>query len=140
MERDRLIHILKDYYLAKEEVSFGFLFGSYAAGQPKKTSDIDIGVYLGDDGICSSGYKLDETVQLEDLLKKPVDLIIFNEAPPLLTHEIFKHGIPFIDRDHALLVKFRVANFYKYLDQRYIINHYFAAAKARIEGRNDDGQ
>jgi predicted nucleotidyltransferase len=140
MEPDQIIDILKDYYSAKQEVWFGFLFGSYAYGRPKKTSDIDIGVYLHNPSAYSPRYKLDETVQLEDLLKKPVDLILMNEAPPLLTHEIFKHGMVFLDRDHAFLVEFRVANFYKYLDQRYIINHYFTANKAKIEGRNFDGQ
>lgn len=139
MERDQIIDILKGYYSAKPEVWFGFLFGSYAGGRPKKASDIDIGIYIHDTGACLPRYKLDETVQLEELLKKPVDLILMNEAPPLLTHEIFKHGIVFLDRDHEFLVEFRVANFYKYLDQRYIINHYFSANKAKIEGRDSDG-
>lgn len=140
MERDRLLETLKDYYAAKTEVQFGFLFGSRAVDRPKQNSDIDIGVYLDNPGACSPRYQLDETVQLQDLLTKPVDLVIINRASPLLNHEIFKCGLLFLDRQPEFLVEFRVTNFYKYLDQCFIINHYFDANKAKIERRNSDGQ
>lgn len=140
MEREQIINILKKRYSHKGEVCFGFLFGSYAVGKPGKNSDIDIGVYLQQADENFFRYKMEEIINLQELLRKPVDLIIMNEAPPLLVHEIFKHGIAFLDRRHELLVNFRVANFYKYLDQLYIMNHYFAANVKKLKGRNPDGQ
>lgn len=140
MEQEQIIALLKEHYSNRGEVCFGFLFGSYAVGRAGKNSDIDIGVFLQPYDDNSFRYKMEETPHLQELFRKPVDLIIMNEAPPLLVHEIFKHGISFLDRRHELLVDFRVANFYKYLDQRYIINHFFVANVKKLKGQNPDGQ
>jgi predicted nucleotidyltransferase len=135
VNRDLIIRELSQYYHGKTEVLFGYLFGSYAQNRYDHGSDIDIGIYLTNyDGELKFKYKLEETVKLQEMFNRNIDLIIINEAPPLLRHEIFRHGILFKDQDHSFLIEFRVNNFYKYLDQSFIINRYFEANKAKIQG------
>jgi predicted nucleotidyltransferase len=135
VNRAHLISELSSYYRGKTEVLFGYLFGSYAQNRNDDDSDIDIGIYLANHGEEPNfKYKLAETVKLQEMFNRTVDLVIINEAPPLLRHEIFKHGILFKDQDHLLLVEYRVASFYKYLDQSYIINRYFEINKTKIQG------
>lgn len=135
MDRDFQINKLKEYYTGKEEVVFGYLFGSRAKNQDGRGKDLDIGIYVcGIEVERGFEYKLEETAKLEGIFQKAVDLVLINEAPPLLRHEIFRYGVAFKDEDHAFLVEFRVRSFYQYLDQMYIVNTYFEKNKARIQG------
>lgn len=64
------------------DVSMAFLFGSYAKGNARSNSDLDIAVYL------KEPYTM-ETIQkiwgyIESLSQKDVDLIILNTAPASL--------------------------------------------------------
>jgi hypothetical protein len=76
--------------------------------------------------------KLNYKYELENILKNPIDLIIMNNAPPLLNHEIFKNGIILKNSSPTILSQFRVKNFYFYLDQMYIINKYLDSTKEKI--------
>lgn len=62
----------------------------------------------------------------------PVDIVIMNDAPPLLNHQIFTYGIPIKNKDQKTLTNFRVRNFYFYQDQRIIMNQYLESTKKRI--------
>ncbi len=90
MNKNKIIEKLKTYTSSKEKIVFAFLFGSLAKGKAGGNSDIDLGLYL------SSDYeedfftlKLEYKGELEQILKKPVDIVIMNDAPPLLNHQIF---------------------------------------------------
>lgn len=43
---DKILGLIKDYFVQRENVSFAFLFGSAARGRIRKESDIDIAVYF----------------------------------------------------------------------------------------------
>jgi len=133
IHKDDIIFALRHYFALRENVLFAYLFGSYAREKEKKGSDIDIAVYLSsasEDEFLK--YKLDFKAELEEVFKKPVDVVIMNTAPPLLNHEIFKEGVLIKNTVPALLSDFRARNFYFYLDQMYIINAYLQATKKRI--------
>ncbi|TCL62085.1 hypothetical protein EDC14_102841 [Hydrogenispora ethanolica] len=133
VDREHLLAELTAYYQPQAKVRFGYLFGSYAAARNGPGSDIDIGVYLSDaDPESMLKYKIAEIAQLQERFKRTVDLVLINQAPPLLRHEIFKRGILFKDGDRPFLVEYRTASFYQYLDQTYIINRYFEMNKARL--------
>lgn len=73
---------LKAYFQSARDVSFAFLFGSHASGRTFKESDIDVATYL------KEGYSFERIKEIwgdvEDLLKKDVDLVILNDASPLI--------------------------------------------------------
>ncbi|KXG78384.1 hypothetical protein AN618_04500 [Fervidicola ferrireducens] len=131
--KDDITFALRRYFAKKENVPFAYLFGSYAREKQKESSDIDIAVYLS--GTPQDEFfkcKLEFKTELEEIFKKPVDVVIMNSAPPLLNHEIFKDGVLIKNADPSLLSDFRRKNFYFYLDQMYIINTYLKSTKEKI--------
>jgi len=137
---EKMISILKNYMISKENVKFAYLFGSYAENRERKDSDIDVAVYLS--GIHEDDffkYKLDLKTELEQIFKKTVDVVIMNNASPLLNHEVFKNGIIIKNSEPSILSQFRAKNFYYYIDQMYIINTYFKYTKEKIGMRLTDG-
>lgn len=140
MEPDLLVESLKAYYLNKPEVIFGYLFGSYAKNRARKDSDLDLGIYLNNyQKETAYNYKLEETEELQRLYGKKADLILLNEAPPLLRHEILKFGILVKEPEQQFLVKYKVKSFYQYLDQLYIVDRLFEKNKAKIQGEDSNG-
>jgi uncharacterized protein len=138
---EQIINKLNDYYRSNDDVLFGYLFGSFAKNKSRSHSDIDIAIYLSDyNREKAHEYKMMNIMALQDIFKRPVDLILFNEAPPLLKHEIFKTGILFIEKDHLALVEYKVKNYHQYLNQLYIINRFFEKNKMMIQGETIDGQ
>jgi hypothetical protein len=131
--KDDIIFTLCRYFAKKENVPFAYLFGSYAREKQKEDSDIDVAVYLS--GTSEDEFfkrKLEFKAEVEEILKKPVDVVIMNSASPLLNHEIFKDGILIKNANPSLLSDFRRKNFYFYLDQMYIINTYLKSTKEKI--------
>jgi uncharacterized protein len=141
MSSEQIITNLKRYYSFNDEVLFGYLFGSFARNCSRLQSDIDIAIYLSNyHAELAYEYKFANMAALQEIFKRPVDLILINEAPPLLKHEIFKTGILFIERDHLTLVEYKVKHYYQYLQQLYIINRFFEKNKMLIQGGTSNGQ
>ncbi|MCL5010618.1 MAG: nucleotidyltransferase family protein [Patescibacteria group bacterium] len=68
------------------------LFGSVARGETKKRSDIDLLIEYGDDSkslLDFIGLKLD----LEDVLKKKVDLVEYSALHPFLKDRILAEQV-----------------------------------------------
>jgi len=79
--------------LSKEHgVLAAYLFGSSARGNRTAKSDIDIAVLLSDVPQKMLEYYLYLVKELSQVLGNEVDLVILNTAPPLLKHQILKHG------------------------------------------------
>ena len=134
MEKETIIKKLQGYYKGKKEAEFVYLFGSYAKGKSNNNSDIDIAVYLN--GNVSGEffeYKMEEVCRLQELLGKNADVVILNNAEPVLAHQVFRYGILLKGFDSRFLSEFRRLNFYRYLDQMHISNIIFKKNKQRIK-------
>ena len=80
--------------LKKNDVVKAGIFGSYARGQAKKKSDIDILIqFKGRKSLLDLVHVKHE---LEDHLKKKVDLITYKSIHPLLKKEILNEEIKVI--------------------------------------------
>jgi hypothetical protein len=84
--RAKLDAIFKEYGVKKAAV-----FGSYARGEQKKKSDIDLLVEMEDGRTLFDlgGLKMD----LEDLLGKKVDLVEYEALHPLLKEGILEDQV-----------------------------------------------
>jgi predicted nucleotidyltransferase len=84
--KDVCSRILKNY-----EVDFCYLFGSYAKGKAKETSDVDLLISANVTGIKFFGL----VEELRESLKKKVDLLDLNQLNnnEVLVKEILKDGI-----------------------------------------------
>lgn len=134
MDKEKIVEKLKSHFEHDNAAAFVYLFGSYAKEKYNQDSDIDVAVYLSDNAsIESFEYKIEETLRIQDLLKKSADIVILNNASPILANQVFRYGVLIKGFENRLLSEFRVQNFYKYLDQVRLSNIIFQRNKQRIK-------
>lgn len=97
-----------------------YLFGSHATGKAGPQSDFDISVQMKD-GIPTQQY-LDKRLVLMSLFAQffqdnRVDVIILNEAPPLLAMNVIYEGKILFEADHNERVALEVSIMRHYLDR-----------------------
>lgn len=97
MKRDDDIKKLKKIIvpvLKRYDVSKAGIFGSFARGEAKKTSDIDILIeFKGRKSLLDlAGLE----IELEKTLKRKVDTITYNSIHPLLRERILKEEVEII--------------------------------------------
>ncbi|MBI2371631.1 MAG: nucleotidyltransferase domain-containing protein [Deltaproteobacteria bacterium] len=89
---------------ADRVVRFGYLFGSWAEGRMGPRSDVDVAVWLKEDAPEPFEVRLGLIGRLEVSLKRPVEVIVLNEAPLILRYTVVQQGIPIYtldDRERA---------------------------------------
>jgi len=88
-----------------------YLFGSMAEGRGHRESDVDLGVLLDRASHPTAAARFDERLRLagglRGALRRDVDVVILNEAPPQLARRILTEGRRIVlcdrDADHAFL-------------------------------------
>jgi predicted nucleotidyltransferase len=108
-------------------VVFAYLFGSQARGETGLLSDVDIAIYLSEAVAREQRFDLRLTVlgELSDLLKTDaVDVVVLNDAPPLLTHRILKEGLLLFCADERVRLEFETHAVLKYLDWKPYLKKY----------------
>lgn len=113
-------------------IVFAFLFGSRALGTARPDSDWDIAVYLRDDLSARERFKMRcrLAAELEDLGE--VDVVVLNDAPPLLGHRALM-GKRLLVRDPTALVRYFVRTIARSEDERYWRDLHWQARRQRIE-------
>jgi uncharacterized protein len=102
-----------------KRVKFAYLFGSRARGATGPLSDTDVAVYF-DRRIKLGEYRLNLMERLAKILKSDkLDLVVLNQAPPLLKHEIIKYGRLLKD-DASRRIPFEVEVIRECLDTAYL--------------------
>ena len=99
-----LVETLRAFFEPRREVLEAYLFGSAATGSAQRHSDIDVAVYVNDPSPPASalGYPAELTSELMSTLRtNRVDLVILNEAPPLLYHRVLRDGVRVLSRNLA---------------------------------------
>jgi len=87
---------------ARPEVLEGYVFGSRARGTATPESDIDIAVRI--DRVLAPagpyGYTAGLSAALGSALeRRDVDVVVLNDAPPLLYHRVIATGVRVFSRD-----------------------------------------
>lgn len=99
-------------------VVLAFLFGSMATGHTHRKSDVDIGVFF------KTRPRIDRIIHLRDelgyLLKREVDLIVLNEASPILKMQVLKNGTLVYAADKRQFPQFFVDTVNQYDDLKRI--------------------
>ncbi|NLW40437.1 MAG: nucleotidyltransferase domain-containing protein [Tissierellia bacterium] len=111
-----IIEKCRSLLMEYEGIIFAYIFGSYAKGKVNKDSDIDIAIYLKEK-IDIETY-LTIKMDLSEACKREVDLIILNEAVPLLKFQIYKNNILLFTRDKSIETRFRVRTLFEYNDMK----------------------
>jgi len=88
--KKKIVHILK-----KNKVKRAGIFGSYARGEQKKNSDVDIAVEINNPKMSLLDFiKIVRTV--EGILKKKVDLVEYQSIKPRIKQRILNEEIRII--------------------------------------------
>jgi predicted nucleotidyltransferase len=126
----------------RTEVLEAYLFGSIARGQRQPHSDVDVAVYI-DMGLLSApviDFQADLTADLMQALRtNAVDVVILNEAPPLLYHRVLRDGIRLLSRDLKRTTVRESQAMSRYFDYLPHLAKIERAASARIR-REDFGR
>ena len=123
--------ILRERLASVLQILFATLYGSRAGGTPGADSDWDVAVFLDPTLSASERLRLRcrLTAELEDLGK--VDVVVLNDASPLLAHRALM-GERLVVRDPTALVRFQVHALARSDDERHWREVHWQARQARL--------
>jgi predicted nucleotidyltransferase len=101
---------------ADARIAYALVFGSQARGAAHAHSDVDVAVGFAS-GRQPDAFELGRLIAtIESAVKRPVNLVVLDEAPPGLAYRIFRDGRPIVMRDEEALKARRVRAILEYLD------------------------
>ncbi len=117
-----LCTLLPEFFKSRECVELAYLFGSTAEGTEGPLSDIDIGVYLS--GKLTKNERIEKRLELlgeiSTLLKTDhVDLLVMNDAAPVINFEVIRPNVPLFVRNEDLKLDVEQHIMSRYLDRKY---------------------
>jgi len=129
MNVEQIQQSIQQIVQGRPEIQLVCLFGSRARNQAHWQSDYDIAVLLEPMPENAPRYKLDLLNELIRVLRRDaVDLVIINQASPLLKMTIYRDGQILYAASPAVWPQFAVQTLHEYEDTkklRAILNHYF---------------
>lgn len=111
-----------------------YLFGSTAEGTGRPWSDIDVALLLAGDPDPETAMqtRLQVAAGLEALSGRSVDVIVLNQAPPLLRFQVIQRGRVLVDRDPEIRYLFQARTMSEYYDARRYLDFHFGHLVRRI--------
>ena len=116
---------LHRFFNGEEPVVVAYLFGSVAKGAAGRLSDMDVAVLLSEGCDLTLDYRLYLMGELAEIIGRETDVVILNEAPPLLRYEVIKCGRILYCNDECERVAFEERTLDEYLDMGRIEREYF---------------
>ena len=98
-----------------ENIDFAIIFGSFANGNYNEESDIDVGIYISDEQF-SEGNVIEIRENLDVIADRDVDLVVLNDADPIITMQILANGKLIYCRDKHQFNLFKARKISEYLD------------------------
>lgn len=125
--------------LKRKGVNLVFLFGSQVKGFTHKESDVDIAVLLGERVKVTNYFK--KCIELSSVFKelfpcKEREIVILNQAPPLLKHEVLAGGRLLFLVDEDEFTRFNLQAVHQYEDTKPIRQLQYFYLKERIKDRD----
>lgn len=111
---------IKDYFSEKNGVVALLIFGSHARNRETPQSDLDIAVLFARDSLPDLNKQLTFKADLENMARKDVDVIILNNANPILKYQVFKYGKILELKNRNLYEQFLVRSLNEYDDLKMI--------------------
>jgi len=122
---------------ARPDVTLAYVFGSTARGERRADSDIDIAVLFDVQPSAT------EQLALRDALcaaaQIPVDLVVLNDASPLLAHEVISEGRALLVTETAAQALFEMRAIAFYLDTAHLRNVQLDYLRERVKARTHAG-
>lgn len=120
MQEPKLLKSLRSLGRLCPEIDAVYLFGSRAAGRSGPLSDVDIGVLLGMDRLRPRDLFRTRLHLITQAMaacgRSNVDLVLLNEAGPLLAYEVIHDGKLAYERNHQRRVSYEAGALRRYFD------------------------
>ncbi len=107
-----------------------YLFGSSVNGKMTGSSDIDLAILFSENKIVDID-RLDIMSRLSSAAGRDIDLVILNDASPLLYHEILLTGKLILENNRECRIQREVKNRKLYEDYRHIHSIYMMGMRKR---------
>ena len=118
---------------AHNDVRLAYVFGSLARGAVRPKSDADVAVLFSGSPPTESLDRL--VTDLEVAAGRGVDLVVLNDAPPLLAHEVVATGTCLVCRDEDERARFEARTVFRYVDTAHLRRMQQAYLRERTEAR-----
>lgn len=108
-----------------QELAAVYLFGSVARGVARDESDVDLGllfVETPEPRLGGPRSRIEDA--LEARLRRPVQAVVLNAAPPDLVHRVLRDGILVHETDSSARIRFEVAARNAYFDLQPVLREY----------------
>jgi len=106
--------------LKRRPVEFAYLFGSRARGRARASSDVDLAAFLSP-RLTPRRRERERLLLLGELCsalrRDAVDLVILNDAPPLLAFRVTATGRTIYSRDELCRIRFEARAMAMYYDR-----------------------
>jgi predicted nucleotidyltransferase len=111
-----------------------YLFGSTARDQAHALSDVDVAVLFAAELSAEDVFAgtLEIGVILEEALRRPVDVIALNRAPPALCFQVLKHGRLLVEQDRTQRCVFIMHALGRYYDAKPYLDYHSTRLLSRI--------
>ena len=123
----------------RREIQAAYIFGSVATGRTRPDSDVDVAVLTARRPRRADPLKYRLTLMADlgsALGRSDVEVVLLNEAPPLLAHRILSRGTLVSERSRSARVRFQVETANRYLDLIPMFETHIQYLKKRVrEGR-----
>ena len=124
------------------DIQAAYIFGSVAQGRARPDSDIDVAVLLGRrlPDARALRYRLTLAGELGAALRRnDVQLVILNDAPPLLAQRVLSRGVLVFQRSRAVRVRFQVATAQRFEDMVPTLERYVERLKQHVRQARASG-
>ena len=132
MDRSVIVERLRiELASAPPELLAVYLYGSTARDDHTDASDVDLGLLYREEPprtLDSPPRRLESRLELT--LRRAVQTVVMNSAPPDLVHRILRDGILCLDRDRSVRIRFEVKARNEYFDLLPYLRRYRSARKA----------
>lgn len=120
--------IVAEVCASRPDVAAVYLFGSVARDAAGPGSDVDVAVlFARNPPALLAGPRYSLEGDLERALRRPVDLVVLNDAPVDLRTRVLRDGRILVDRDRSARIAFEVRTRNEAFDLQPILTQYRAA-------------
>ena len=131
--RPGMLEKMQKAFSGHDEIVAAYLFGSYAQGNARSDSDIDIGLLLLNNSNVGAMYPVHIAKELEDAAgtKREIDVRILNNGTLRFLHQVLKGKLLFC-RDDKKRIDFEISAIDRYLDFKPFLDNYDRMRKERL--------
>jgi len=114
------LHKIKTCLAENPAILVGFLYGSHVTGRVNSDSDIDIALLYDRNHVPGVEHRMKLVDDLVLITKREVDVLILNDASPVICMQVLRKGKMIFERNHQAYLNFFVKTTSKYDDLKRI--------------------